>query len=235
MAIRLISSTSAGARLGAAVEFLSDRGPAEEALIVGASRGAADDVARQLARRVGATFGLARFSLTELAARAAVSRLAARVPGGDPEAVAARAVFDAQAAGELDYFAPVAAMPGFSRALARTLQDLRLAGVDAARLLDDVPAAADIGRLLARVEDQLAREPWWRNLRAYQNRRILVVDGDRSFNTPGPQLADAFEFLVGADVAQNLVVRVHALGERFGNRRPGRNLGGDHVLAVGRE
>ena len=157
MAIRLISSTSAGARLGAAVAFLSDRGAAEEALIVGASRGAADDLARQLARRVGATFGLTRFSLTELAARAAVSRLAARAPGGDPEAVAARAVFDAQAAGDLDYFAPVAAMPGFARALARTLHELRLAGVDAARLLDDVPAAADIGRLLARVEDHLAR------------------------------------------------------------------------------
>ena len=116
MAIRLISSTSAGARLGAVVAFLSDRGAAEEALIVGASRGAADDLARQLARRVGATFGLTRFSLTELAARAAVARLAARVPGGDPEAVAARAVFDAQAAGELDYFAPVAAsISGFHR------------------------------------------------------------------------------------------------------------------------
>jgi CRISPR/Cas system-associated exonuclease Cas4 (RecB family) len=157
MAIRLISSGSAAARRAAAAAFLSSRGAAEEALIVGASRGAADDLARHLARQAGATFGLTRFSLTELASRAAVSRLAARVPGGDPEAVAARAVFDATAANELDYFAPVSAMPGFARALARTIHELRLAGVDGGRLMDGGPATADIGRLLARVEDQLAR------------------------------------------------------------------------------
>ncbi len=155
MAIRLISSSSAAARLDLAAAFLAGRCPAEEALIVGASRGAADDLARRLAREAGATFGLTRFSLTELASRAAVSRLAARVPGGDPEAVAARAVFDAQAAGELDYFAPVAAMPGFARALARTLHELRLAGIVRSQLVDGGPAAGDIGRLLARVEDQL--------------------------------------------------------------------------------
>ena len=75
----------------------------------------------------------ARFSLTELAARSAAVQLAGarRVPGtqAGAEATAARAVFDAVAAGELEYFAPVAGCPGFPKALARTLHELRLAGV----------------------------------------------------------------------------------------------------------
>ncbi len=137
--------------------------------MVGASRGAADDFVRTIARGSGATFGLTRFSLTELAARAAAAGVAGprRAPGtaAGAEAVAARAVFDAVAAGELAYFAPVAAMPGFPKALARTLHELRLAGVSAHRMsagledasADDVDAQADIGRLLARVEEQLDR------------------------------------------------------------------------------
>ena len=56
------------------------------------------------------------------------------------EAMAARAVFDAVAAGELEYFKPVAAMPGFPKALARTLHELRLAGVTADRLAARGPA-----------------------------------------------------------------------------------------------
>src|SRR3989442_7153409 len=103
--LRVITSTSAAARLTAARHFLEHRPPAAEVVIVGASRGAADDLARSLARRAGATFGLTRFSLTELAARAAATRVAAarRLPGSQAgaEAVAARAVFDALAAGQL--------------------------------------------------------------------------------------------------------------------------------------
>ena len=91
----------------------------------------------------GATFGLTRFSLTELAARAAAERLAGvrRAPGtqAGAEAMAARAVFDADAPEELEYFAPVASLPGFPRALARTLHELRLAGVGADAL--DAPRA----------------------------------------------------------------------------------------------
>src|SRR6185312_16046187 len=71
------------------------------------------------------------------------------------EAIAARAVF--ASAGELTYFTPVASMPGFSRALARTVHELRLAGVDAAALSARDAATADIGRLLERTEQELGR------------------------------------------------------------------------------
>src|SRR5262245_57363508 len=97
--LRVVISTSAAARLEAAREFLTHRPPSSELAIVGASRGAADDLARDVARLVGATFGFSRFSLTELAARAAASAEAGvpRVPGtrAGAEAVAARAAFDA--------------------------------------------------------------------------------------------------------------------------------------------
>src|SRR5207248_2350325 len=75
------------------------------------------------------------------------------------EAVAARAVFDSIAAGELAYFTPVASMPGFSKALARTVHELRLSGVAVSDILGQAgrdAASADIGQLLARVEAQLA-------------------------------------------------------------------------------
>src|SRR5262245_11315346 len=109
--VRVVTSPSAAARLEAATEFLSKRLPSAEVLIVGASRGAADDFARAVARSTSATFGLSRFSLTELAARIAASELAGarRAPGtqAGAEATAARAVFDASASGDLEYFAPV--------------------------------------------------------------------------------------------------------------------------------
>jgi hypothetical protein len=167
--MRVITSTTAAARLDAARAFLSNRPPATELVIVGASRGAADDLARAIARQAGATFGITRFSLTELAARAAAAHPdgGRRVPGtqAGAEAIAARAAFDALADGELQYFEPVARMPGFPKALSRTLHELRLAGVrtsDQGLRKDPGPRARDQGRtdlfaLLNRVEAELDR------------------------------------------------------------------------------
>ncbi len=157
--VRVITSTSAAARLTAARAFLQQLPAATEALIVGATRGAADDFARSFARDAGATFGFTRFSLTQLAARAARDaadgrgRVAATHAGA--EAVAARAVFDR--IGALTYFTPVASMPGFSKALARTVHELRLAGIGADALAATDPATADIGQLLARIEEEFGR------------------------------------------------------------------------------
>jgi hypothetical protein len=157
--LRIITSTSAAARLERARRFLQSHASPSEVVIVGASRGAADDLARHLALSQGATFGIARFSLTELAARSAAILLAGtrRIAGTQTgaEAAAARAAFDAAAAGEIEYFEPVARMPGFPKALARSVHELRLAGVAAADLLRRHRAAVDVGRLLTRIEAQL--------------------------------------------------------------------------------
>jgi hypothetical protein len=159
--LRVITSTSGAVRLDAAAEFVRLFPPSAEVVVVGATRGAADDFVRGIAVRARGTFGLTRFGLTELAARAASSRHAGarRAPAtqAGAEAVAARAVFDAASAGELDYFTPVAGMPGFATALARTLHELRLAGIGSGRLGVSDAATGDIGRLLARVEAEFDR------------------------------------------------------------------------------
>jgi hypothetical protein len=158
--LRVISSTAASHRLAAARDFVVSRAPASRLVIVGATRGAADDFARLAARTAGATFGHARCSLIELAARiatqaAGVRRLPATEAGA--EAMAARAIFEAARSGKLGYFGPVVSTPGFPKALARTLHELRLAGVAPSRLPGELASAADLSRLLAHFEDQLAR------------------------------------------------------------------------------
>src|SRR5262245_47868161 len=93
--VRAVRSGSTRARLAAVREFLGAIGPADEALIVGASRGAVDDVAREFAVHRGVSFGLDRLSVTQLAARLALLDLAGsgRTPiaGLSYEALAARA------------------------------------------------------------------------------------------------------------------------------------------------
>jgi CRISPR/Cas system-associated exonuclease Cas4 (RecB family) len=152
----LCVSSSASERLAFAHEALRACAPGTRVLIVGASRGAADDLARAVAADVPATFGIQRLSLTQLAARSAIASLAA--DGFTPstwlgaEAVAARAVFDAVRGGTLRYFDPVATTPGFPRALARTLQELRLAGIDGGRLSPLPRAGPDLAALVDRFD-----------------------------------------------------------------------------------
>jgi ATP-dependent helicase/nuclease subunit B len=104
----------------------------------------------------GATFGLHRLSFTQLAARLSAAELA--VKGQAPasslgyEAVAARAAFEASNDEALDYFAPVSNTPGFPKALARTLQELRLAGVTAGPLTRLLRSGRDLADLLDRVD-----------------------------------------------------------------------------------
>src|SRR5688572_6608025 len=137
-ATRLIESSSAQLRIEAARGFVEEHARDGDVWLVGASRGSVDDLARSIAIGTGATIGIHRFSLTQLAARLAAPILAgqglAPVTYLGSEAVAARAAFDAQRDAALQYFAPVAKTPGFPRALARTLQELRMAEVGADRL-----------------------------------------------------------------------------------------------------
>ena len=158
--MRIVRASSAALRLDAARRFVLDTPPATEVLVVGATRGAADDFVRDIAATREATFGLYRFSLTQLAARLAAPLLAA--DGLAPatalgiEAVAARAVYDAAADGALSYFAPVAESPGFPRALARTLEELALAAVSGRSLGNASAGAADLAELLERFDAQFA-------------------------------------------------------------------------------
>jgi superfamily I DNA/RNA helicase/CRISPR/Cas system-associated exonuclease Cas4 (RecB family) len=148
-------------RLGEARAFVDQFMPGDEVLLLGASRGAVDDFARAIALEKGATFGLHRLSFTQLAARLAALQLAStdRAPATSlgHEAVATRAAFEANRAAALEYFAPVAATPGFPKALARTLLELRLSGASGDRLSGLSRSGPDLAELVDRV-DLLMRE-----------------------------------------------------------------------------
>ena len=152
-------SSSGAARLARARAFAAGLPPAAELVIVGATRAAADEFARRAAAGRRATVGWHRFSLLQLASRLAAPRLAAdRVSPSSAlgaEAVASRAAFDAASQGRLAYFSPVVSAPGFPRALARTVAELRAAGVPVARVAQAGRAGADLAVLLESVGQQL--------------------------------------------------------------------------------
>ena len=156
MGFRLVISPSNADRLSAARDVVRACAPGTRVLIVGASRGAADDLARRVAVDAPATFGIQRLSFTQLAARSALLALAADGATSSTrlgaEAVATRAVFDATQNAALRYFSPVAGTPGFPRALARTLEELRLAGLPASALAPLPLAGPDLAGLLDRFE-----------------------------------------------------------------------------------
>jgi RecB family exonuclease len=157
--IEVVESAWAAERLEAAGRFLETFPPSTEILLVGASRDAVDDLARDVTRRRGASFGLHRYSLTQLAARLALGELTRRglapSSGLATEAMAARVAFEALDAGALRYFAPVARFPGFARALAATLGELRQAWLEPAALEGLGGAADDVVELLRRFEARL--------------------------------------------------------------------------------
>ena len=158
-AVTLYSAAEAATRLSAASGVLDGLSPSAEALLLGATRDAVDDFARDRTSRLGSTFGLHRFSLHQFAARAAATRLAAdgRAPASrlGAEAVAARAAFEELETGTLEYLAPIARLRSFGRTLAATLDDLRRGGVDTDRLPGCGAGGADVARLAERYRGQL--------------------------------------------------------------------------------
>jgi len=158
-AITAVQSGSAAVRLREARRFLEQFEPGAEVLLLGASRGSVDDLARVISLEKGATFGLHRLSFTQLAARLAVMELAARERAPTTtlghEAVATRAAFEARSDNALGYFSPVSQTPGFPKALARTLLDLRLAAVASGDLARLPRSGTDLAALLDRVDTLL--------------------------------------------------------------------------------
>ena len=123
-------------------------------LLLAPSRGAADDLL--LTALPDGVFGVERRTPFGLALELAAPTLqgAPPVTALGTEAVASLVTARALQAGDLSELAEVARMPGFPRALAATLRDVRLAEVGAAAL--DRVGAAELGRLLRRFEDELA-------------------------------------------------------------------------------
>lgn len=159
---RLIVSPRAADRLAAARAWLAEQPADRELLVVASSRQAADELLRGALGASGAAFGWSRATLDRLASDLARTGLAERgltpATALNGTAVAARAshLLSASASGRLARLAEIAGRPGFPAALARTLGELRMAGLDAERVAALGAESADLAALLGRFLGELA-------------------------------------------------------------------------------
>ncbi|MBI4904686.1 MAG: exodeoxyribonuclease V subunit gamma [Acidobacteria bacterium] len=152
-----ISRTSSyDALLAEAASFAQAHAAHGELLAVASTRTAVDDFVRF---HCGNSAGIHRLTLSQLTAQFTVEAMAERglapLNGFGAEALAARAIFHARNDGRLAYFAPVATAPGFARALARTLRELRLANASFEEVAAAGAPGADIAQLHAIYEELL--------------------------------------------------------------------------------
>jgi len=142
----LFSSSSAALRVDRARAWLDQRPADGELLIIGGSLDGASDLVRAKALEGGSTFGWYRYSLrrlaTLLAERALLER---RLTPATPLAIEALWIRVVHLLGQdkkLGRFTPVAEQPGLPRALCRTIDEMRRAGIAPSALDPDLATAA---------------------------------------------------------------------------------------------
>ena len=154
---RILAAHSNAQLLQKGAEFIGGLGNRGEFVVLAPSRGAGDDFLRNLAGS-GLAGGHA-LTLTQLAASLASPKMSERglVPVSwlGQEALAARAVHHARKQEAMHYFEPVADTPGFVRALAATLSELRLDGVNHTALRDAGAPGKDLSALLTHYSNEL--------------------------------------------------------------------------------
>ncbi|MFI5352267.1 MAG: PD-(D/E)XK nuclease family protein [Candidatus Binatales bacterium] len=157
---QIVRSPRASDRIAAARAWLDQIPPGVEALVVAPNWDAADDLLREAASARGALFGIHRLTLNRLAGLLAAETLAERnlapAVGLTLMAIAARAAHVLAGSNALGYFAPIADRNGFAPAIARTIAELRLAGVSAERLRGLDSIGAPLAALMEQFERELA-------------------------------------------------------------------------------
>ena len=154
---RIVRSDAYSRLTGEAARFLSSTA-GSEVVILAASRGAADDLARQSCE--AAAFGIHRATLTGLAASLATisitSAKLAPMSHLSREAMAAHVIHRLKR-DAIPYFSPVSDTPGLARAIARTAQELRLQKTEVPPLARTGKPGADLSRILKLYDDELAK------------------------------------------------------------------------------
>ena len=144
-------------RIRRARVWLESRVLAEEVLIIGASLDAANELVRKVAEEKGAAFGWHRLTLPQLAAAIAAPVFAERkvVPLSrmGAEAIVARVVHRLKVERGLGRYQAVGHTPGFARAIAAVIAELRLARPTCAAISKVAP---DLLRLTEAYEAALA-------------------------------------------------------------------------------
>lgn len=154
-----LQSFSGSERVSGSLDFVCSYPAGTEILLVGPTRECVDHLARQVSLKQRATFGLHRFSLTQLAVRLAAVDFArggqAASTALGTEALAARAIFEAKERKALHFFRAVADRPGLVRAVASTLAEIRAANIDPSVLTELREPGPDVAALLLLFEQEL--------------------------------------------------------------------------------
>jgi ATP-dependent helicase/nuclease subunit B len=158
MTTTVVTSVASRSRIDRARAWLETRDAAEEVLILGASLNAANELARSLAKTKGAAFGWHRMTLAQLAANIASPALIdhglASIRQLGAEATVARLLHRLRIDQALGRFQPIAHTPGFSRAIAAVLTEVRLAQLSSEDLAITAP---DVSLLLSAYEAELVQ------------------------------------------------------------------------------
>ncbi len=162
MTVKRLVCSYTSQRLLVAKEWIETFSHDSELVVLGPTKGAADDLVRNLSLKTGGLLGAHRMTLSQLAAALATSRLAAAQLSAlsllGSEALAARTVHLCLKEKALSYFTPVASMPGFARALASTISELRLENIVPTDLAAVGQPGPDLATLLERFEQELAAQ-----------------------------------------------------------------------------
>ena len=126
-----VTSSATHYRIRRAEAWLENRASTEEVLIIGATLDASNELTRRVVKKKGAAFGWHRLSLAQLAFAIAAPVLAARnltpLSRIGADALAARLVHRMNAEGRLGPHELIARTPGYPRAVAGVIAELRLA------------------------------------------------------------------------------------------------------------
>ncbi|HWN58077.1 MAG TPA: PD-(D/E)XK nuclease family protein, partial [Methylomirabilota bacterium] len=154
----IVVSSRAADRIAAARAWLEALPNASEVLVIASIKEAADDLVRGFAESRGAMLGMHRMTMNRLVGLLAAEHIAdaglAPADGLAAEAVAARAVFRLAPTNALAHFRPVLDRPGFSRALAQTIAELRWNNIPA----EDVRALGGAGEAIAATLERFDAE-----------------------------------------------------------------------------
>jgi hypothetical protein len=154
----IVVSSRAADRIAAARAWLEAVPNASEVLVIASIKEAADDLVRGFAASRGAMLGMHRMTMNRLVGLLAAEHIAdaglAPADGLAAEAVAARAVFRLAPTNALAHFRPVLDRPGFSRALAQTIAELRWNNIAA----DEIRALGGAGEAIAATLERFDAE-----------------------------------------------------------------------------
>ncbi len=153
----LLRCRSTSQLLERAANFLSTHAGQCEILILAPTRAAAHELAVTAFQH--GSQGIHAFTLIQLAAHLAAQPMGRRslapISRLGIEAIATRIVNAAHRAKKLGYFSPVAQTPGFPRALAHTIAELRLQSIPARDFLSTGPPGQDLAHLMQLYEHEL--------------------------------------------------------------------------------